>query len=434
MECTNLIESSFGEKAVLHAVGVSDTRKGSGVRATQLGRSGARPNFSYPRLEGGLSRHASSDSRSSVTSNNSMPEMTDSSDSEVSLDDDYCQYNASASELWDSFWPSTEGTNAGEWRGSSTTQPSRSTQEYFSVDVIKQYADDAEDDTVTISPLGDKAECAKQTRRHRDPRRSSPRRTSSKSGPATYSVYPKQQLLSPPRLPHPPRASSLRSGPPDPSRHRSLKGSKSSLSLSSLSMLTHRLRISPHSAKQASHPTTAESVPVSPAYRPPPPKPLRPSASAFNLREVIGSSEVQHNTTAPLPPLVPRTALPENPFLPRRAAVERSVSVFDFDSDAESVVEATGAHARGGHNNHSDGSNNGSIAKFIARGLHKKSASEKQRNPSSKASSVSHAVAPLDFAVGNRAGGEDSEKERRVKSRCRKRGGSLGRILGFKGR
>ncbi|RYP82549.1 hypothetical protein DL769_001655 [Monosporascus sp. CRB-8-3] len=363
--------------------------------------------------------------------------MTDSSDSEVSLDDDYCQYNASASELWDSFWPSTEETSAREWPGSSITQSSRSTQEYFSVDVIKQYADDAEDDTVTISPPEDKAEYAKQTQRPRDSQPLSPRRTSSKRGPATYSVYPKQQLLTPPRLPHPPRTSSLRSGPPDPSRHRSLKGSKSSLNLSSLSTLTRRLHISPPSSpKQASHPTTSKSAPVSPAYPSPPPKPLRPSVSAFNLREISSSSEARHNTTAPLPPLMPRMALPESPFPPRPAAVERFVSVFDFDSDAESVVETTGAHARAGRNNHSNGnsSNNGSFAKFISRGLHKKSASEKQRGPSASSPSVSHTVAPLDFAVTSHAGGEGSEKERGEKSRNRKRGGSLGRMLGFKGR
>ncbi|RYO89470.1 hypothetical protein DL762_003189 [Monosporascus cannonballus] len=357
--------------------------------------------------------------------------MTDSSDSEVSLDDDYCQYNVSASELWDGFWPSTEETNAREWPGSSITQPSRSTQEYFSVDVIKQYADDAEDDTVTITPLEDKAECAKQTQRPRDSRQSSPRRASSKRGPPRYSVYPKQQQLSPPRLPHPPRTSSLRSGPPDPSRHRSLKGSKSSFNLSPLSMLTHRLHVSPPSfAKPASQPTTAKSVPVSPAYPSPPPKSLRPSVSAFNLREFSSSSEARHNTTAPLPQLVQRMALPESPFPPRPAAAERFVSVFDFDSDAESVVGPTGAHARGGRSNHS----NGSFAKFIARGLHKKSASEKQRGPSTSSSSMSQAVAPLDFAVANHADGEGSEKDRGKKRPSRKRGGSLGRILGFKGR
>ncbi|RYP07138.1 hypothetical protein DL764_002685 [Monosporascus ibericus] len=363
--------------------------------------------------------------------------MTDSSDSEVSLDDDNCQYNASASELWDSFWPSTEETNVPEWPESSITQPSRSTQEYFSVDVIKQYASDAEDDTVTISPLEDKAECAKQTQRPRGSQPSSPRRTSSKRSPATYSVYPKQQQVPPPRLPHPPRTTSLRSGPPDPPRHRPLKGSKSSLNLSSLSMLKHRLHISPLSTKEASHPTTAKSVPVSPAYPPPPPpKSLRPSVSAFNLREINGSSEARRNTTAPLAPLVPWVALPDSPFPSRPAAVERFVSVFDFDSDAESIVETTGEQGRAGHNNQnsSNSSNNGSFAKFIARGLHKKSASEKQRGPSAKSSSVSHAVAPLDFAVTNHARGERSEKERGEKSRCRKRGGSLGRILGFKGR
>ncbi|RYP23660.1 hypothetical protein DL765_000956 [Monosporascus sp. GIB2] len=338
--------------------------------------------------------------------------MTDSSDSEVSLDDDYCQYNVSASELWNSFWPSTEETNAGEWPGSFITQPSRSTQEYFSVDVIKQYADDAEDDTVTITPLEEKAECTKQTQRPPDSRQSSPRRASSKRGPARYSVYPKQQPLSPPRLPHPPRITSLRSGPPDPSRHRSLKGSKSSFNLPSLSMLTHRLHVSPpSSAKQASQATTAKSVPVSPAYPLPPPKSLRPSVSAFNLREISSSSEARHNTTAPLPPLVPRPAPPE-----------RFVSVFEFDSDAESVV--------GGRRNHS----NGGFAKFIARGLHKKSASEKQRAPSTSSSSMSQAVTPLDFAVANHADGEGCEKERGEKRPSRKRGGSLGRILGFKGR
>lgn len=512
MDFTNLFDNSIHEKKpIMCSEGGSGATvaRGSDIRSTALpGKPGTGPNFSYPRPEGRLSRHEASNSRSSVTSNNSIPEMTDSSDSEVSLDDDYSQYNASASELWDSFWPSTDD---GKTRDSleersqavaSNKAPARQTQGYFSFDFLKHYTDEADDDTITLSPLEDKAEgttketqwpCEPVPSPPRSSLRSSPRRPNSKRSAATYSVYPKPQLLPPPRFPHPPRTSSLNSqqqqppppsSPPPQQQHHGWKGSKSTHDLHALSTspppspptMQHGCQIITTTITA----TTTKSVPVSPAYPPPPPsRALRPSVSAVSLRDKLfnisnpifigsGSSNksyenVRHNITAPPPPLAPRLVI-SRPQPDQQQ--QRFVSVFEFDSDAESISENNNSSSsNNSSNNHNNGSN--SFAKRLlmsSRSLHKKSGggsgssgglSEKKRNGSLAAaidtiaanaiyssttnSSTSSSSAPSPtFPNGSGSNGElnakekDNEKERGSPSR--KRGGSLGRILGLKSR
>ena len=506
-------------------------------------------NFSYPRPEGPrLSRHESSDSWSSIASSassssaTSVPGMVaDSSGSEVSLDDDYCQYNASASELWDSFFFGKAETGGQQQQQQSSTvkqsSPSsslRPAQDYFSCDLIQDYVeadaeDDAEDDndTITLSPFGGKPDAVTNTpvatttsskevtqrQCHGEPQtqpepqpelqsepspRSSPRRrptTSSRRAPATYSVYPKLHPPPPPppltRLPLPPRTSSL--GPaqlPTPSTSTSISTSSSFSSLASFpappslksqpsssfvlprqrrlrgSKSTHNLLLHLTPSSSSSTPpspprpstagkssTTARSVPVSPAYPPPPPpRALRASVSAANLRETLGSGS-GYNATAPLPPLVPCDPLPSLPPMPtvpplppalstgsrgqnqhQQGEQQRFVSVFELDdSDAESIAENAGSGS-------GSGSGSGGFAKRLMSrsGLHKKSsggfggfgsaqgaAGEKRRGSAPSASAAapepgSGTTTPVPVV------GETSPR--------RNRGGSLGRILGLKGR
>jgi hypothetical protein len=96
--------------------------------------------------------------------------------------------------------------------------------------------------------------------------------------------------------------------------------------------------------------------------------------------------------------------------------MERFVSVFELDSDSE--TEAVTA----------DESNN-SFAKRIARGLHKKSASEKRGFLERKAVTAGFTALSADNPVK-----DYEEKPGESGSLGRKRGGSLGRIFGLMGR
>ena len=189
---------------------------------------------------------------------------------------------------------------------------------------------------------------------------------------------------------------------------------------------------------------------MSPAYPPPPPpRALRPSVSAANLREEISGSETtRHNVTAPLPPLAPSPAIiPSEPLVPLASEQQRFVSVFELDSDAESIAETGSGSGSGG--------GSGFAKRFMSRsGLHKKEkgagaggAGGKRRGSApttgTGASSSSHGGAagpnsptvvvefpdPGGFPAMVPAVGVTREPSPR-----RNRGGSLGRILGLKGR
>ncbi|KAL7621431.1 hypothetical protein AAE478_008753 [Parahypoxylon ruwenzoriense] len=350
-------------------------------------------NFSYPRPDRQLIRHGASDSRSSLASNDSMPGMTDSSDSETSFDDD-CNYNTSASELWDSFWP-----DSAQAPGEQYPILLRASREdnYFTKAFSKRDPREAEDATLTISQLAPDSKITTGSPPKLPVSQRSPPRPATRSGSSTYSVYPKPQPIDLLRVQLPPRTSSLNAAPLSPPQRQALKPSKSSANLKS-SKLPHRL---PHlhatssASKLPLPPTTANSVPASPAY-PPPPRPLRSATSAFNLRDNKSPlRQVQHNATAPLPPPPPTPAVTTvEPQPSSRPQLERYVSVFEFDSDRESYSESN------------------SFTKRIARGFHKKSASEKRSS----------------------AGRRSSEEKDEEKNQSRKRGGSLGRILGLRSR
>ncbi|KAI1405105.1 hypothetical protein F4819DRAFT_29516 [Hypoxylon fuscum] len=357
-------------------------------------------NFSYPRPDTRLSRHGSSDSRSSLTSNGSVPGMTDSSDSETSFDEDY---NTSASELWDSFWPDSAIVPGEQY---PVLLRASQTPNYFTKTFQKHESQET-DDTITISSLGLDSKRATGLSCDTLVPQHSPPRPVTRNGPVKYSVYPKPEPTDLLRITLPPRTSSLQTVPLSPPRRQPLKASKSSMNLKS-SKLSHGLQpFHPiPSISQIPRPSTsAKSVPVSPAYPPPPPpRTLRAASSAINLRDrKVSISQARHQTSVPLSPLVQTTTavLPE-PQETSRPDLERYISIFEVDSDHESIYESN------------------SFTKRIARGFHKKSASEKRVNPDRRGSADSDS--------------QGSDKDKSKESSSRKRGGSLGRILGLRSR
>ncbi|KAI0101244.1 hypothetical protein F4814DRAFT_453162 [Daldinia grandis] len=387
MELTN---HSYQEEFVVDGRGHS-----SDVIIPKLPRkSSLTSNFSYPRLDEQehLHRHESDNRRSSLASNGSMPGMTDSSDSETSFDGDY---NTSACELWDSFWPDSV---AGPEEQYPVLLRASQTPHCLPKDFPRRESNET-DDTITVSKP--KSSSHKSTGScETSAAQTSPPRPATRNGSPTYSIYPKQEPNIMFRYPLPPRTSSLVAAPLSPPRRRFLKPAKSIVNLKS-SKSQHNLQpvyTIPPISRMPMTPVSANSVPVSPAYPPPPPpKALRPTSSAFNLRGKSSSFNcMQHNAAMPSSPLSSpaMTLTPE--FRPAsRPEVEPYISVFEFDSDHESYMESN------------------SFTKRIARGFHKKSASEKRSS--------------------GRRGSEDSEAHVSDKEK-RKRGGSLGRILGLKGR
>ncbi|KAI0839596.1 hypothetical protein F5Y06DRAFT_25378 [Hypoxylon sp. FL0890] len=357
-------------------------------------------NFSYPRPEEHLRRHESSDSRSSLTSNGSLPGMTDSSDSDTSFEED-SNYNTSASELWDSFWP--DHAVAPEEQYPVLLRASQ-TPNYFTKSFSKRKSEET-DDTITISKLERDAKKTSNSQCKTPVPQLSPSRPSTRNGSPTYSVYPKIEPPNPLRSALPPRTSSLSTVPLSPPRRQALKTTKSTVNLK-FSKSSHSLRpqhAMPPVSKMPVLSPSASSVPVSPAYPPPPPPQiLRSAASAINLRDRNNSlGQIQHNATAPLSPLSRAVPMLE-PQQPSQSQAERYISVFEIDSDAESYMESN------------------SFTKRIARGFHKKSASEKRSTSGRRASDGSDS--------------QGSEKDKGKESSSRKRGGSLGRILGLRSR
>ncbi|OTB04669.1 hypothetical protein M426DRAFT_11304 [Hypoxylon sp. CI-4A] len=349
-------------------------------------------NFSYPRPDRQLRRHESSESRSSL---NSIPGLTDSSDSEASFDEDY---NTSASELWDSFWPDN-AVAAGEQY--PVLLRSSQAPNYFTKGFPKRKPQET-DDTITISKLEEDSKKTSSSSSETPTPQPSPPRPTTRNGTSTYSVYPKVEPTSILRFPLPPRTSSLNTVPASPPCRQPLKPTKSNLNLKT-SMSSHNLQpqyVVPHVSKMPLPSTSTNLIPASPAYPPPPPpKTLRSTSSAFNLRDQTRlASQTQLNRTEPSSPLSQSVATMTPEPQPASQSQLGYVSVFELDSDVESYMESN------------------SFKKRIVRGFHKKSASEK-RNGS------------------ERRGSADSDSSNSSKeSQNRKRGGSLGRILGLRNR
>ncbi|KAI1733829.1 hypothetical protein F4680DRAFT_440242 [Xylaria scruposa] len=401
--------------------------------ATRLSRrSGPRDNFSYPRL----SRHGSNESRSS---DGSVPGMTDTSDSEISVDDDGI-YNTSASELWDSFWPDNTTSpipgQSQEYYPALLRSRQRSDHFEIEIDPLKRQPLDAHGHAAKITTKDHSSEVDHFMTSSHMFQSPLPQYNMPKQSPVAYSVYPKIPVTGVQRYPHPPRTSSLSFEPPSPSRPL-FPGSTSSAALKSNESGhdTNPVFIPPSLAsnsevtlQQQSSTTvkTVASVPASPAYPPPPPpKALRSITSAFNLQDKVQAHKnqntatttnnnkdlVSHNVMAPPPvPLLP-SPLPEP--LPMRPQPERFVSVFEFDSDSETEADDEGT----------------SFAKRIARGLHKKSGSPKRGAAQRKG--ITTRFASLDADASRK---DLMEGLRNGSSLSRKRGGSLGRIFGLMGR
>ncbi|KAI0805139.1 hypothetical protein GGR55DRAFT_299704 [Xylaria sp. FL0064] len=420
-----------------------------GGRRSSSRRPSLRTNFSYPKLV----RHGSNESRSS---NGSVPGMTDASDCESSFDevDEDGIYNTSAGELWDSFWPD-DAESSSIYRQSHEShvpllQP-RQRKDYLKINPTCRSPFDPDDETIKIStneydieeePLSP-CTTVQPPLLASTPLLSTPPRSVQKRSPVTYSIYPKPQpVLSVPRLPHPPRTSSLSFEPPSsPRRPSFLRSSRSSAALKASKSIhnMNSLFIAPSTVPYANsnkvsspqeHSSalgkTAASVPVSPAYPPPPtPRTLRPSSSAFSLRDKfrprsdnkdLSSHNHDHSNNAltPLASLFP-SPLPD-PIRPTSAARSQFVSVFELDSDSESETEAADERH--------------SFARRFAKGLHKRSTIEKrggvaERKVSSSAAAAGPNAATLYAGTSEKVGGDRSE------SLSRKRGGSLGRIFGL---
>ncbi|KAI0105654.1 hypothetical protein GGR51DRAFT_180726 [Nemania sp. FL0031] len=374
-------------------------------------------NFSYPRL----SRHESSQSRSS---NGSLPGMTDASDSELSIDEDG-SYNTSAGELWDSFWPENT-TSSTSWKPQEhqigTLQFKASRYRSRSNLGKRRYASDVDGDVVRIATGEDEL---LPTPHH--PFQSLQSQSTSNQSTVTYSVYPQQQATRAPKHSHPPRTSSLSFELPLLQQEALYMAGRRPRAVLEPSTSTHNINslfIPPSLTSQNKDfvsdevsPMTTTSKPIdfpaSPAYPPPPPpRALRTSASAFTLRD---KPRTYSNKKSPSTldaiidspsPLLPSALLEQ---LPTRPQPERFVSVFEYDSDEEA------------------GDEHSSFTKRITRGLHRKSASEKRSTR--KAS------------VGRHTPFDNNSPERHTRERARSsgrlsrgRGGSLGRIFGLMGR
>ncbi|KAI0204279.1 hypothetical protein F4808DRAFT_415351 [Astrocystis sublimbata] len=425
MEFVNPFAASRGEIVTINTKFL--TADAASRDATKPPRS---PRSKYNHSVPSLSRHESSESSSS---DGSVPSMTDTSDSDISFDDDSV-YNTSAGELWDSFWPdNTEkpGSRQPQVQHVALLQAIKRSDNFSEYSENEQHAFGSHECAVKGLNIARKPkieELVPPCHTFQTPTSQySPRKN-----PATYSVYPKIPVTSLPRHPHPPRTSSLSFEPPPtppPQRPLFLRGSKSSAALrtSKPNPRVQPLFIAPAlpsgSTAASQHllpPKTAVSLPVSPAYPPLPiSKTLRSSSSAFSLRDKARAQS--HSNKLNLNKLLPSPLLQPSPSTATTPQVERFVSVFELDSDSD---------------------DDDSFAKRIARGLHKKSGSEKRAAAERK--TVTVGLASASAALSSTADGSSSSSssskdlQERLKdssnSLSRKRGGSLGRIFGLMSR
>ncbi|KAI0130136.1 hypothetical protein BJ170DRAFT_302569 [Xylariales sp. AK1849] len=412
MDSSNLLEKSChadefvmgGRQRVSEGITalIPESRRKPATTATRLD---LRTNFSYPRPDGHPPNHESTDSWSSLTSDGSMPGMTDASDSEASVDDDY-HYNLSTNELWDSFFPKgADKTQPVQQPQNSTTLQSPSCRDYFSLDYYRGRFQESEDDTVTTAKSEQKVQDGDSSQWPLP--RASPLRCQKARNPASYSVYPKLSSAPNHLNPLPPRTSSLTPEVSSHTKGRTLNDSKCIANIkSSKSNMSHCL--APPAAISNSTIMQAQSLPATPAGSA---TRLYLSKSAYNIREESHISHSQHHTTACLTPFIPN--LPDQ-LSPRRPQHECFVSVFELDSDNESNSDSSG------------------FAKRLARGLqHKKSGSLQHE----KSGSLQHKKAGSEKpSSGEKKAVAASMGTEGTDNLARRRGVSLGRILGLKSR
>ncbi|KAJ1335712.1 hypothetical protein MN608_02454 [Microdochium nivale] len=438
-DCNTLHDLQAG-----HWTSVTTSRRPGNVRRSWIGdHPTPRGKAAHARVGGPHIRHESSESLSSIKSSSSAPGLTDTSDSEPSVDED-SQYNISTSQLWDSFWQSVELK--------STSRPTRpppkiqsvQSDDYFTLSVLNHYTQDTDDEqndedddnsnsiittrnsVIRKKPLAAPQPLSRPTTSSQQSHQSSSRPSSPNRPNRSYSIYPKQkpfpstrQLVLPPRTSS--RTSPLPPIPQPPVPQLSVREQKVSGLLLALrpSRSSHNLHVAHSEAVAEARPPVpliSQSAPTSPSLPNPLYTTLRPSKSTFNLKQKRADTGTQHNPTAPLAPLAPLVPLVPFSSLDRplpelphdRPSMQRFVSVFELDSDCESDAE----------------SNNG-LAKRIARGLHKKTPSGRRnvlpgpvRRP---------VTAGQDAPVFRNENAEEAKN-----ALARRRGGSLGRIFGLK--
>ncbi|KAK8005193.1 hypothetical protein PG990_011230 [Apiospora arundinis] len=282
-------------------------------------------NFSYPRPDSRVIRHEPTDSRSSMTSNGSVPGMTDASDSEASADDDF-HYNASASELWDSFWPNDASRIQGLQQPQGSASPSLDTPDYFAATAVPSKSED--DGTIAIPSAERQSQQLKAFQWPLPSPRTSRLRPIHTRVPATTSVCPKavdEESASSSQTSIPARSTSLVPEAPRQQHLIKRKPLRSSKSIANLSVSKSRPHLHPlYEAPTASTSNSTikqdvQSLPVSPAYPEPPSMSLRPSASAFDMRRqnaedaaAVLYNKTHHNATAPLAPFLPEPSSSSN--------------------------------------------------------------------------------------------------------------------------
>ncbi|KAK2006436.1 hypothetical protein LZ32DRAFT_543966 [Colletotrichum eremochloae] len=297
----------------------------------------------------------------SQSSNSSAPSLIDDrTDSEVSLDDDY-QYHASASQLWDTFWPDNEEGQAQKTPEKSKTRypalipsphirrakktgcinyddyplPPRPVEYNIQVKHTPSPTPLSKDEPVTLAqPQAAMRDC-QSSQAFQDPEgpegpRSHPipRRTV-RAVRSSYSIFPRthhQAPSHPPPLPPPPPLASPR-----------MSAFAKSPSLANLRRGHRPPPIHLHSMPAA---TAATAAPLqspataslfsplsSPLYSPNPSDYTRPHTSHGSYYP--STSDLTHPRSAPLPPHTPTLTTPcGGTAMPK--------SFFDFDSDSES--------------------------------------------------------------------------------------------------
>ncbi|GKT62643.1 hypothetical protein ColTof4_01735 [Colletotrichum tofieldiae] len=285
----------------------------------------------------------------SQSSNGSAPSLIDDrTDSEVSLDDDY-QYHASASQLWDTFWPTEEGQTQKTPEKSKTRYPAlipsphirrakktgcinyddyplppRPVQYNIQVRHTPSPTPLSRDDPVT-QPQPHVAmrdsQAPKASRDPEDPEESCSHpitRRTVRAVRSSYSIFPRAQPQVPSHPPPPPpRMSAL---PKTPSLTNLRRGHRPPpIHLHSMP--------TPAAAPLHSPATASLFSPLSsPLYSPNPSDYTRPHTSHGSYYP--STTDLTHPRSAPLPPRTPTMNTPCGPDTPK--------SFFDFDSDSES--------------------------------------------------------------------------------------------------
>ncbi|OLN96399.1 hypothetical protein CCHL11_00709 [Colletotrichum chlorophyti] len=291
-------------------------------------------------------------SMGSQSSSSSAPSLIDDrTDSEVSLDDDY-QYHASASQLWDTFWPAEEGSTQQTPEKSKTRYPALIPSPHIRR-AKKTGCINYEDYPLPPRPVeyniqvkhtptpASKQEPIIQREPQqpgeelRDPQTSTNDASEERRGPpgprrtiravrSSYSLFPRTQPQPPNYAPPPPPL------PPPRMSTLSFSPSLTGMRKGSRPPPIHLHSLPTPAAAPLRSPATASlhSPLYSPLFSPLPSPYTRPHTSHGTHYPSTTTNIPAHPRSAPLPPHTPLMNMPFAPDTPK--------SFFDFDSDSDS--------------------------------------------------------------------------------------------------